>query len=120
MIRVIALSASLLALAAPATAADKLPVPAEMHAAWAPEAHCNTPSKRFDLSAFRAGFEDGYQGGVHYDPLRRAVVWDDESKVDVFIMGVQGKILVHHLEGTPRGPRENLVRCPNKLIGRRR
>jgi hypothetical protein len=120
MIRVIVLVAGLVALDVPALAADKAPVPAEMQAAWAKEAHCNKSGNRFELEAFRAGFENGYQGGVHYDPLRRAVAWDDESKPDIFTMAPQGKILIHHMDGTFRGPRETLVRCPGKVYGRRR
>jgi hypothetical protein len=107
---------AVLLVAAPALAADKPPVPAEMQAAWAQQGKCNKTSERFEIGAFRAGFEDGHQGAVHYDAARNAIVWDDDTKRDFFMVGPRGVQLIHVRAD---GARERFVKCPGKLMRRR-
>jgi hypothetical protein len=110
----------LLLTASPVIAQEKEPAPREMQGAWAEQGRCTKTPNRFEIGAYRAGYEDRAQLAVHYDPARGAVVWDDASKADTFVLAPGGKLLVHLTDGTMRGPRERLVKCPGKLIGRRR
>ena len=104
-----------MAIAGPAAAAgDPVPVPKELHAGWALEGRCNTSALRLEITAYRAGWGEGYGGPIHYDAARRALVWDDEKRTDVFYLGPAGKQLFH--EKTPGGERERLVKCPESLM----
>jgi hypothetical protein len=105
------------ALAAPALADDKAPIPSDLQAAWARDGHCNKTAERLEVGAFRAGWGNGHAGGAHFDAVRRAIVWDDESNREYFALGPRGLQLFHVSKD---GERERLVKCPGKLIGRRR
>jgi hypothetical protein len=100
--------------AGPALAADKPPVPKELQAAWGLNGHCNKTAERLEVSAYRAGWGVGYAGSIHYDEARRALVWDDEKKTDVFYVGPAGKQMFH--ETMAGGARERLVKCPDSLV----
>lgn len=116
--RTLVLIVASLLIAGPAVAGDPPPVPKELHAGWAPNGHCNTTAQRLEVSAYRAGWGSGYGGPIHYDASRRALIWDDEKKTDVFYVGPAGKQMFH--ETTPGGARERLVKCPDSLVRFRR
>ena len=107
---------SALALATPALAADKAAVPVELQAAWARGSHCNRTNERLEVSAFRAGWGDGYAGAIHYDAARRALIWDKDDAKDYFALGPRGLQLFHVKAD---GERERLTKCPGNLKGRR-
>jgi hypothetical protein len=102
----------------PALAADgRAAVPVELQAAWARDGHCLRTNERLDISAFRAGWGEGYAGAIHFDAERRALVWDSDSRKDYFALGPRGLQLIHV---QPDGERERLTKCPGKLIRGRR
>ena len=85
----------------------------ELHAGWAPNGHCNKTAERLEVNAYRAGWGVGYGGPIHFDAARRALVWDDEKKTDVFYLEQAGKQMFHE---TPGGKRDRLVKCPDSLM----
>lgn len=113
MIKASALLAAALLVAAPAIAAEPT-VPKDLQAGWALNGHCNKSDERLEVNAYRAGWGRGYGGPIHFDAARRALVWDDEKKTDVFFVGAAGKQMFH--EKIPGGERERLVKCPGSLM----
>jgi hypothetical protein len=107
------IAASLL-LAGPAFAGDPPTIPKELHAGWGLNGHCNKSAERFEVNAYRGGWGVGAGGAMHYDPVKRALIWDDTSRTDVFYVGAAGKQMFH--EKTPGGERERLVKCPDSLM----
>jgi hypothetical protein len=105
--------ASLL-IAGSAVAGEPPTVPKELQSGWGLNGHCNKTAERLEVNAYRAGWGGGYGGPIHYDAARRALIWDDEKKTDVFYLGAAGKQMFH--EKTPGGERERLVKCPGSLM----
>lgn len=117
----VVLIAAMLVMATPAAAADEdktPPVPSEFQAGWAVKGNCNKTVARFEVGAFRAGWGEEYQGPIHFDAARRALVWNDPTKTEVFRIGPAGKQMFR--SQTPDAAPEVLIKCPGKLMKMRK